>query len=246
MTATPIPDYPAKLFPLVAGNITVDWSYSLITNRVLDDAGTARELSAMFAFRLLDRGIHHETRTILDNEVTVYYLRVSHDFRGKPIELKLILTGFFGADLAIAGLPADGAAYISLRQQRAGQMFEPWLIAQDWRLPIEKRKPLFETILLSDFERLLAKLPESVILFADHPIIWRPDNFLQAKLDMQRLSASAARYNPFFEYDMFGLNQSAAPMAKAWRDHVVDQQSIPVDLADKLEFSADYLILVTP
>lgn len=245
-TPTPIPADPAELFPLDAGNISVDWSYGLITNRVLDDAGNARELSAMVSFQLLDRGIHSETREILGNKVTVYYLRVSHNFRGKALELKLILTGFFGENLAIAGLPADGAAYLSLRQQRSNVPFEPWRIAQDWRIPADRRQPLFDTVLLADFERMLSKLPDKVILFADHPIIWRPDNFRQAKLDMQRLSATAARYAPFFEFDDFGVNQSANPLAKAWRNYIVDQEPMPVDLEGKLEFSADYLVLVTP
>jgi hypothetical protein len=223
-TPTTIPADPALLFPLIAGNITVDWSYGLITNRVLEIDGSAKELSAMFSFQLLDRGIHSETREVIGNKVTVYYLRVSHDFRGKPQELKLILTGFFGENLAIAGLPADGAAYLSLRRQRASEPFEPWLIAQDWRLPIDRRQPIFEAVLLSDFERLLRKLPDKVILFADHPIIWRPDNFRQAKLDMQRLSATAARYEPFFEFDDFAVNQSANLNAKTWRDYIVDQE----------------------
>lgn len=245
-TPTPIPADPAELFPLIAGNIKVDWSYGLITNRVLDDAGNARELSAMFSFQLLDRGIHSETREILGKKVTVYYLRVSHDFRGKALELKLILTGFFGENLAIAGLPADGAAYLSLRQQRSAVPFEPWRIAQDWRIPADRRQPLFDTVLLADFERMLSKLPDKVILFADHPIIWRPDNFRQAKLDIERLSATAARYAPFFEFDDFGVNQSANPIAKAWRDTIIDQEPIPTELEGKLEFSADYLVLVTP
>jgi hypothetical protein len=218
----------------------------LITNRVLETDGSAKELSAMFAFQLLDRGIHSETREILGNKVTVYYLRVSHDFRGKPQEVKLILTGFFGENLAIAGLPADGASYLSLRQQRAFVTFEPWLIAQDWRLPIDRRQPLFETVLLADFERLLTKLPDKVIFFADHPIIWRPDNFRQAKLDMQRLSATAARYAPFFDFDDFAVNQTASLNAKTWRDYIVDQKPVPVEMEGKLEFSADYLVLVTP
>src|SRR5690606_32269374 len=115
--------------------------------------------------------------------------------------------GFFGQDLAIAALPADGAAYISVRQQKSTLPFEPWLIAQDWRLPLDRRGPLFETILQSDFERLLSELPEKVILFADHPIIWFSDNFRQAKIDMQRLSGTAARYAPFFTFDDFAVNQ---------------------------------------
>lgn len=245
-TATPVPSDSAVLFPLKAGNITVDWSYGLITNRVLEIDGSAKELSAIFSFQLLDRGVHSETREILGKKVTVFYLRVSHDFRGKSKELKLILTGFFGENLDIAGLPADGASYLSLRQQRSYQPFEPWIIAQDWRLPIDRRQPLFETMLLSDFERLLAKLPEKVILFADHPIIWRADNFRQAKLDMQRLSATAARYAPFFDFDDFAVNQSASQNAKTWRDYIVDQQPIPAGMEGKLEFSADYLVLVTP
>ena len=105
---------------------------------------------------------------------------------------------------------------------------------------------MFDTMLLSDFERLLNKLPDEVILFADHPIIWRPDNFRQAKIDMQRLSATAARYAPFFEFDDFSVNQNTTLNAKVWRDYIVDQKLIPATMEGKLEFSADYLVLVTP
>lgn len=245
-TPTPAPANPAKLFLLKSGNITVDWSYGLITNRTTEINGNTKELSALFSFQLLDRAIHSEVREVLGNKITVFYLRVGHDFNGEPVELKLILTGFFGDNLSIAGLPADGAAYLSLRQQRSYEIFEPWKIAQDWRLPIDRRQPVFETVLLADFERLLAKLPEQVILFADHPIIWRPDNFRQAKLDMQRVSTIAARYSPFFSFDDFAVNQSASENAFFWRDHMINQVSLPEVVEDPLEFSADYLILVTP
>ncbi len=245
-TPTPIPGQAAVLFPLTAGNMTVDWSYSLVTNQVMDNDEKAKELSAIFAFQLLDRGIHSETRDVLGNKITTFYLRVSHVFNGQPQELKLILTGFFGENLAIASLPADGAAYLSLCQQRSSTPFEPWVVAMDWRLPIIRRQPLFETILLADFERLLAILPDKVILFADHPIIWRPDNYRQTKIDMQRLSASAARYEPFFRFDDFAVNQTTSKNAEVWRDYIVKQEPIPADMAGKLEFSADYLVLVTP
>ena len=247
-TPTPIPPRAATLFPLTAGGArTVDWSYFYISRKETRDDGSLLSLSATVAFQLLDRGIHHETLRVLDQDVTVYYLRVSHTFNQVPIETRLVLTGYFGRDVPISALPADGSAYISLRSQNSDAVFEPWRIHQDWQLPYEQRIELFDQMLLSDFERLLADLPDEVIVLAHHPVIFPPDTWTQAVLDMSRISAQAARLQPFFEFDTFNILLGQSDMARAWADYLSENEPIPEELEeDGMTFSAEYLIIIVP
>ncbi len=247
-TPTPIPPRAATLFPLTAGGArTVDWSYYYISRKESRTDGSLLSLSATVAFQLLDRGIHHETLRILDQDVTVYYLRVSHTFNQVPIETRLVLTGYFGKDVPISALPADGSAYISLRSQNSDAVFEPWRIHQDWQQPYEQRVELFDDLLLSEFELLLADLPDEVIVLAHHPVIWPPDTWTQAVLGMSRISAQAARLQPFFEFDDFNILLGQSDVARAWADYLTESQPIPEELKeDGMSFSAEYLIIIVP
>ena len=247
-TPTPIPPRVATLFPLTAGGArTVDWSYYYISRKETRNDGSLLSLSATVAFQLLDRGIHHETLRILDQDVTVYYLRVSHTYNQVPIETRLVLTGYFGKDVPISALPADGSAYISVRSQNSDAVFEPWRIHQDWQLPYEQRVELFDDLLLSEFERLLADLPDEVIILAHHPVILPPDTWTQAVLDMSRISAQAARLQPFFEFDAFNILLGQSDVAIAWANYLTASQPIPEEFEeDGMSFSAEYLIIIVP
>jgi len=247
-TPTPIPPRAATLFSLTAGGArTVDWSYYYISRKETRNDGSLLSLSATVAFQLLVRGIHHETLRILDQDVTVYYLRVSHTYNQVPIETRLVLTGYFGKDVPISALPADGSAYISVRSQNSDAVFEPWRIHQDWQQPYEQRVELFDDLLLSEFERLLADLPDEVIILAHHPIIWPPDTWNQAVLDMSRISAQAARLQPFFEFDAFNILLGQSDGAHAWANYLTASQPIPEELKeDGMAFSAEYLIIIVP
>ncbi|MGV8049267.1 MAG: hypothetical protein AB2L21_02770 [Anaerolineaceae bacterium] len=247
-TATPIPTRVSTLFPMTAGGYqTVDWNYFYISRQETREDSSLLSLSAMVAFQLLDRGIHSETLKILDQNVTVYYLRVSHTYNQTPIETRLVLTGTFGKDVPIASMSADGSAYISLRSQNSDQVFEPWNIHQDWLLPYDQRKNLFQSVLLTDFQEMLADLPDKVILLAHHPVIWNPNERTQIKLDMTRVSAQAARLEPFFVYDPYNILLGQSTNADAWRFYLLNKQDIPADIAEgNLSFSAEYLVIIIP
>jgi len=147
----------------------------------------------------------------------------------------------------INALPADGSAYISLWSQNSDAVFEPWRIQQDWQLPYEQRKDLFDQMLLSDFEQLLADLPDKVIILAHHPIIWPTDEWNQAVLDMSRVSAQAARLEPFFEFNAYDVLTGQSDIAEAWANYLTEKQSIPTEIAHNgLAFSAEYLIIIIP
>ena len=246
-TPTPIPTRLATLFPLTAGGQqTVDFGYYYITRRDNREDGSLRNLSAMVSFQLVDRGIHSETVRILGEDVTIYYLRVKHVFDETSLEVKLVLTGLFGQDVPIAGMPADGSSYISIRRQDADNVFEPWKLHQDWSLPLDQRAPLFQTVRLPDFESTLRALPDQVIVLADHPIMLDPNGWTQIYIDMQRVSASAARFQPFFSFNEFDQMTGQSTQATVWRDYLVNNTDIPNNQFNRMYFSADFLVIITP
>ena len=245
-TPTPIPTRLATLFPLTAGQQTVDYGYEYITRKDTREDGSLRNLSAMVSFQLMDRGIHSETIKVLGEDVTVYYLRVRHVFDQTNLEVKLVLTGLYGQNIPIAGMPADGSSYISLRTQKSDVLFEPWKMHQDWSLPLDQRAPLFDTIRLPDFEATLRNLPDQVIVLADHPIILDPDGWTQIYIDMDRVSASAARFQPFFNFNEFDQMTWQSTQANVWMDYLVNNTDIPNNQFNRMYFAADFLVIITP
>ncbi|HHX08995.1 MAG TPA: hypothetical protein GX730_06165 [Chloroflexi bacterium] len=246
-TATFIPTQLAALPTLITSNDEiVDWSYFYLTEKENREDGSLANLSAMVAFQLVDRGIHRETIRILGEDVTIFYLRVRHDFDENLMETKLILTGFYGAGLEIRNLPADGSTYVSIHERKAADLFEPWKLHQEWTLPPDQREPLFQTLRLDELERKLRELPNQVILLADHPVILERDAWNQLYLNMDRISASAARFYPFFAFNELDQMTGQTTMAIVWQNYLVNSSDIPADLYDRMVFSADYLIFVTP
>jgi len=245
-TATPIPTRLAQLPFLNTNTGSVDWSYFYLTQKENLEDGSLVALSAMVAFQLMDRGIHTETIKILGDDVTIFYLRVRHDFDKNMGEVKLILTGFFGGGLEVNNVPADGSTYINVHKRHANVAFEPWKLHQEWSLPPAQREPLFESMRLDELEKYLGELPDQVILLADHPIIMKRDKWNQLYLDMDRISASAARLSPFFAFNEFNQMVGQTTMAHVWQNYLAFSSDIPADLINKMSFSAEYLVFVTP
>jgi hypothetical protein len=246
-TATAIPPYPARLFPLNSGQQLVDWSYSRITQEERREDGSLRELAGCISLRLLDRGIHRQTIKMMGKDLSIYYLRVSHTFAGEELELKLILTGFFGHDIAISQLPADGSLYLSLYRAEKTSSLNLASLYQAWALPPAKRSNRFQNLNLRDFELILADLPETVILLAGHPVAWSGDDLPKLQANMAKFSAYAARFSPFFRMDSFGNILGASAQASAWQEYLLHGTLPPLHLRNsEFAFSADYLILVTP
>ena len=246
-TATPIPTRLAQLPALnTTGNVVVDWSYFYPTRKENLEDGSLVSLDSMVAFQLMDRGIHTETIRVLDKDITIFYLRVQHDFDQTIGEVKLILTGFFGAGLEIRNIPADGATYVSIHERKTNVLFEPWKLHQEWNLPANQREPLFTSMRLDELETFLVGLPDQVILLADHPVIMKRDTWNQRYLDMDRVSASAARLSPFFAFNEFDQMVGQTTMAHVWQNYLVYSSDIPSDLVNKMVFSAEYLVFVTP
>ena len=245
-TPTPIPTQLAGLPVLSDGSRIVNWDYAYITGKENREDGGLISLSAMVAFQLMDRGIHSEVINVLGDEVTVFYLRVRHEYNDMVSEVKLVLTGVYGSGLDIRSLPADGSTYISYHTRRATDLFEPWKLHQEWSLPASQREPLFTSIRLAELEDYLRSLPDDVILLADHPIILPRDDWNQVYLDMDSLSASAARFAPFFAFNELNQMTGQTTMATLWQNHLLSGADIPADQHNKMVYSAEYLVFVTP
>lgn len=247
VTPTAIPTRVSNLIDLKIGdNITVDWNFSYLTQNNKRENGSQFNLSAMLAFQLLDRGIHSETIKVLGNDVTVYYLRVRHAFVEELLELKLILTGTFGDNVAIDAMPADGSNFIFYRTQNSDVPFQPATIAKEWDLPTEQRNEHFQSLTLRQFLVILEELPENFILFAEHPIVFEPERWSQVRIDMERISASAARLQPFFAFNELDQLIGQTSLATILQQNLVSDVDIPGDMRRKLTFSAEYIFIITP
>jgi len=95
---------------------------------------------------------------------------------------------------------------------------------------------------LKDLQSILPTLPEQVILLADHPILFPPDDWPQIKLDMGRVSYLAARYHPFFEIDAYDRLVDQSDFAYALRDYILLNREMPTGL---YAYSSQTLIIIT-
>lgn len=246
-TPTIIPTRESGLIQLTVGeNTTVDWGYHYLTQNNKRDDNSQYNLSAMLAFQLIDRGIHSETITVLGNDITVYYLRARHAFKGEMMDVKIILTGIFGTDVAIDTMPADGANFVYYRTQNADVPFEPWKIDSDWNLAPEQRGGLFQALTLRQFQVILEDLPNDFLLFAEHPVIYEPERWAQVRIDMERISASGARLNPLFAFNEFNQLVGQTSLANILQQYFINNSAIPGDMRHNLVFPAEYIFIVTP
>ena len=246
-TPTAIPTRESGLIDLtIGGNTTVDWGYHYLTQNNKRNDNSQYNLSAMLAFQLIDRGIHSETISLLGNDITVYYLRARHAFKGEMMDVKLILTGIFGRDVAIDTMPADGGIFINYYTQNADVPFDPANIDKEWNLAAEERNLFFQTLTLSQFQVVLEDLPNNFLLFAEHPIIIEPERWGQIRIDMERISASGARLNPLFSFNEFDQLVGQTSLATILQQYLVNNNNIPGDMRRNLVMPADYLVVVTP
>jgi hypothetical protein len=243
-TATAIAQRPARLFEFYAGgDHMVDWGYSYISEKGMGMDDKVNQLTAMFAFQLMDRGIHAKNVRFLDEDITVYYLNVSHEFDGEAIPMRLLIGGTYGQNVPVKQIPADGSAYIEFLEVDSDQVFEPWRIHREAQLPYEERQAIFTSMLMQDFEQFLSALPDELIILAEHPILWPKDDWTQVKLDMSRLSSMAARYLPFFSLDVYEHILGPSESASALAAYLLADASLP---EGEIDFSAQVLIFVTP
>ena len=246
-TPTIVPTRESGMIDLKIGeNTTVDWGYHYLTQNNKREDESQFNLSAMMAFQLIDRGIHSETITVLGNEITVYYLRARHAFNGEMLDVKLVLTGTFGSDVAIEAMPADGSNFVYYRTQNTDVAFEPWNIERDWNLPHEQRSDLFQALTLRQFQVILEDLPKDFLLFAEHPVIIEPEKWSQVRIDMERISASGARLHPFFAFNEFDQLVGQTSLSRILQQFFVHNADIPGDMRRNILFSADYLLVITP
>ena len=239
---TSIEPNPAVLFPFTDVNgKTVDWSYYHITQLNSTSLEDVDDLWAFLAFRLLDRGIHQRIFNFSDQTITVYYLNVAHEFNQELFPMQLVLGGAYGSSVAIEDISAANSVYLQYRVLNAWETFDPFIIHRDANRTYDLREPVYPLRLLQDFQATLAMLPDEVILLADHPILFHPDDWWQIKLDMSRVSSLAARYQPFFEIGELDRLVDQSDFAYDLRNTLLTNAAMPEGL---YAFSAKTLIVI--
>ena len=243
-TATQVTPRPAILPRLVdTDGKMVDWSYAYVTNLGYAGTGEVNQLSALLAFRLLDRTIYRRNLNFMSQDVTIYYLNVVHDFNGAEIPMGLVIGGTFGRDIPLSLIPAGGSSYVQTLQLTNAEPLDPFLIHRDANLAYAKRSLVLTDLLLTDLEDLLPTLPDELIVLADHPILFPKNDWQQAKLDMTRVSALMARYYPLFELDAYDRIVGQSDFAFALRDHLLKGADMPAGI---YFYASQTLVLVTP
>lgn len=242
-TPSQVPSRPAVLFPYQDNfSRTIDWSYVYITQIGYDRLEEVNDLWAFMAFQLLDRGIHQRNFTFLGETLTVYYLNVAHEFDGDLLPMQLVLGGTPGADVPIQNIPAGGTDTIQVAIRDASTPFSPRIVHRDANSAFEIRNEDYPLHFLKDLQALLPELPDEIILLANHPILVPRDDWTQVKLDMQRVSFLAARYQPFFELDPFDRIVGHSAFAYALRDHLLDGTEMPLGI---YAYSSRNLVIIT-
>jgi len=221
----------------------IDWSYIHITQIGYNDlGGEVNDLWAFMAFQLLDRGIHQRNFQFQGDTITVYYLNVAHEFDGVLLPMQLVLGGTPGANVPVDLIPAGGTAYVQVTVQDDSAIFSPRLIHREANRAFEERDETYPFMFLKDLQTLLADFPDEIILLANHPILIPRNQWPQVKLDMERVSYLAARYQPFFELDPYDRIVDQSAFAYALSDHILDSAEMPVGI---YAYSSRNLVIVT-
>ena len=246
-TGTALPPFNATPFAYkdVDGK-RVDDSYVAISEHSLRPSGGTLSFSGFVAFKLLDRGIHRQTLRLLEKDLTLYTLRVSHRFGMEEKEVWLILTGVWGINVPFNEAGADGSANISLAELKAKDAFDPTEMHNDWSTSPAKRAPNYSTISLTDLEALLREMPQKSLILAENPILFPADSWHQVKLNMVSVSSQAARFHWLFNINDFNIIVGQNANADLWSDTLLKGAPLPENVADPFYFAADNLVLVQP
>ena len=241
-TPTRAPSRPAQLFSyLDVHGRRIDWSYAHITRIQENRFGEVNDLWAFLSFQLLDRGIHQRNFEFEGETITVYYLNVAHQFAEAALPMQLVLGGTSGANVPIEDIPAGGTAYLQVQVRDASLPFDPFISHRDANRDYDLREEAYPLMFLKDLQALLPSLSDEIILLADHPILVPRDDWPQVKLDMQRVSYLAARYQPFFALDPYDRLVDQSDFAYDLRDYLIDGNAIPEGI---YAYSSQTLIII--
>jgi hypothetical protein len=242
LTPTAIIARPAVLFPYqdINGKV-VDWSYFHVTQIGYNSLDEVNDLWAFMAFQLLDRAIYQRNLDFSGETITIYYLNVAHEFDGEMVQMQLVLGGTPGENVAIEDIPAGGTAYIQVQVRESWESFAPYVTHRDANRAYDHRESSYPLLFLKELQAMLPELPDEIILLADHPIIFPPDDWPQIKLDMKRVSYLAARYQPFFKIDDYDRLADQSDFAYSLRDHILQGLNMPPGL---YAYSSRTLIII--
>ena len=209
----------------------------------MNEENQVNSLSALLAFQLQDRSIHRRNLHFQNQDITVYYLNVTHDFNGDTIPMGLVIGGVYGKDLPLSLIPADGSAYVRVFQLDTAAPLDGYLIHRSAAEVYPRVKVLPGDILLTELETLLVNLPDELIVLADHPILFPRNDWQQVKLDMTRISAQAARYYPLFAFNPDERIVDQNDFAYGLRDYLLNGAAMPQGI---YFYPSQTLVLVSP
>jgi hypothetical protein len=226
---------------------TLDWGYRRISQLDRDpETNQVVNLSAFLSFRLLDRAIHRQTVPLLGKDLTIYYLNTSRDFstlrgteRTEPV--KLILSGEWGRDVPLSGLTSAGSFFVTTRLLPYQAGFDPYRVHLDANRDLPDRRSEYQDLFLVELERLLADLPEALIVVAEHPILIDPDDYAEVGFSIQNTPYLAARYMPWVTLDDEGEIAAPSPQARSLADYLL--RNAPLPEAPEY-FSSSVLVLI--
>ncbi len=220
----------------------IDWSYAHISSYTLNEHGAPKTLSGFLAFQLMDRAIHHQTITFDEQTLTLYYLNVQHEFSGKLLPLKLILSATAGKDVPLSLIPGGGSAYLRLRILPLWDSFDAYSFHRDANKTYADRSRRYPDVLLVDLEALLPALPPKLIVLADAQVLFDPDTLAyQVKYNIDTVPYLAARGMPFLAVDDYDRVTGPSPEASSLADYLIHLAPIPDGIP---YFSSDTLVLI--
>jgi hypothetical protein len=242
-TETQAPIVPAELFIFKDGDgQVIDWSYAHISSITRNEHGMVTTLSGFLAFQLLDRAIHRDTITFDGQTLTIYYLNTQHEFNGRLVQVKLILSATSGTDIPLGLIPAGGNAFVKLRILPNWEIFDAYSFHRDANTAYADRTRHYPDVMLTNLEKLLPTLPAELIVLADAQILFDPDTYgYIVKFNIDNVPYLAGRAMPFLTLDAYNRVTGPSPEATNLENLLVNLTPLPDGIPF---FSSDILVMI--
>jgi hypothetical protein len=141
----------------------------------------------------------------------------------------------------LAGLSSAGSFFVTTRVLPYQAGFDPYRVHLEANLDLPERSPDYQDLFLVELERLLAELPDPLIVVAEHPILIDPADYAEISFSMQNIPYLAARYGPWVTLDEEGEVVSPSSQAIYLADYLLKNAPLP---AAPETFSSSVLILI--
>jgi len=190
----------------------------------------------------MDRGIHRETIQVSGGkDLTVYYLNALHEFGPQTETVRLVLSGEWGQDVPIGSLSTSGSFFVTTLVLPPGTIFDPTQIHRQASEDFTSRSPEYQGIFLAQLQEELSRLPEELIIFAEHPVLLEQEDYPDLEFYFQNTPYLAARYWPLTQVDENGRATGPSDWANALTRYLLEEEPVP---AGPLDFPVDVLVFL--